>query len=257
MWASYGQLLRGYNKTGESVIIKHVELPPVPSSERAKVDYLRKKKSYQIELDWYRSNYSINGLRLTPLVDFYSDGSIYAIEDLSRHLYTPISSIQPELLKIILTALAAFHAYFLNVNNSYWDQGGYWSLDKRQFEWQSMSDEELKNQAHSIDQELNSAKHQTIIHGDFKLANILHKSYKEVAFVDFQYPGAGVGVKDLITLFASLPEEEHINWQEELITFYFQELSKYENYTPELEKEWRDLYPLAWADYIRFLNGWK
>jgi len=231
-------------------------LPPVPIGDRQKVDFNRKKQSYEIELSWYKSLHMIKQVRLPALIDSHANGLIYAIEDLSQDSFTPVKQISLELLKSILKALASFHATFLDIENPFWKVGGYWSLDKRLFEWQSMPNQNLKNQAQSIDHQLNTAKYQTIIHGDFKLANILHDDKHNIAFVDFQYPGAGVGVKDLVTLFASIPDENYILHQEELIDYYFNELRKHPKCSEELEQEWRSLYPVAWADYLRFLDGW-
>lgn len=119
-----------------------------------------------------------------------------------------------------------------------------------------MQNMDLKLKAQDIDQALKHAKHQTIIHGDCKIANLLITDSGELGMVDFQYVGKGIGVKDLCTLFASLPDNL-MESQEEFIDFYFLCLSKNDVYSEELEEEWRDLYPIAWADYLRFLDGWE
>ena len=106
------------------------------------------------------------------------------------------------------------------------------------------------------------------MHGDAKLANFCfteegdaaHAS--DVAGVDFQYVGGSCGMKDVAYFLGScLSGQELAQYEKELIAFYFMELRKAistlgEVNFLELENEWRQMYPLACADFTRFLLGW-
>ena len=71
--------------------------------------------------------------------------------------------------------------------------------------------------------------------------------------------GGGVGVKDLAYFLGScLSSEELETYERSLVDYYFGELLEKvpEEIGELLEKEWRNLYLLAWADFNRFLLGW-
>jgi Ser/Thr protein kinase RdoA (MazF antagonist) len=121
---------------------------------------------------------------------------------------------------------------------------------------------------------LNQAKAQSLVHGDAKVANFCFSpsgphEQARVAAVDFQYVGRGVGVKDVAYLFSScLDERESEARAEAWLDYYFeclsQEVMRRQEAgrlpalirVAELEEEWRALYPVAWADFLRFLDGW-
>jgi len=169
-------------------------------------------------------------------------------------------------LRACLSWLAHFHATFMNQKpDGLWDQGTYWHLATRPDELEELTDFKLKNAAHKIDQLLEDAQYTTLVHGDAKVANFCFSSCEtRVAAVDFQYVGGGCGMKDVAYLFSScLDENECERRESQLLDYYFNELtSALAEYQPaintlEVEKEWRDLYPVAWADFYRFLQGWS
>ena len=101
-----------------------------------------------------------------------------------------------------------------------------------------------------------------MVHGDAKLANFLFTKKRDaVAAVDFQYVGCGSAMKDLAYFVGScLSGRECERREEELLGTYFSALR--EGLNPEvngaeLELEWRSLYPVAWADFQRFMLGWS
>ena len=123
----------------------------------------------------------------------------------------------------------------------------------------------LREAAPAIDQKLKSAKYQTLVHGDAKLANFcFNQEGTEVAAVDFQYIGGGCGMKDLAYFVGScFRDEEAERIEKEVLDFYFfqiRELVENEYFqisTGELEADWRPLYRVAWADFHRFMKGWS
>ena len=79
--------------------------------------------------------------------------------------------------------------------------------------------------------------------------------------VDFQYVGGGVGVKDLAYFISScLYDDESEKYEVELLNYYFNCLKLSVNSLEidfvEMEKEWRELFYFAWADFHRFYKGW-
>jgi aminoglycoside phosphotransferase (APT) family kinase protein len=123
----------------------------------------------------------------------------------------------------------------------------------------------LKDAAEDLDQALRQAKYRTILHGDAKIANFCFStSGTEVAAVDFQYIGGGVGVKDLAYFVSSCYYEEECQALEEQIlgTYFVALRQSVARWHPSveftgLEDSWRQLYPVAWADFSRFLQGWS
>ncbi len=169
--------------------------------------------------------------------------------------------------------LASFHAYFLNTPFDNFEQPGtYWHLGTRPHELETMPNSPLKKSAEKIDNILEHANYQTLVHGDAKIANFcfnpsIETSYPQisVAAVDFQYVGRGAGIKDLIYLLGSCFDSnglnKHSNAVEEL---YFEKLKQHliKTYSwpmdncVNLTNEWKRLIPFAWADFERFLVGW-
>lgn len=118
-----------------------------------------------------------------------------------------------------------------------------------------------------LDSALNNAHFQTLVHGDAKLANFCFAEDNAqgcLAAVDFQYVGKGIGVKDLAYfLGASLDHNDLVGYEQSLLNEYFLQLQRaLEHYQiqvnfADLQQEWRELYPVAWADFYRFLLGWS
>jgi len=127
-----------------------------------------------------------------------------------------------------------------------------------------MQHHDLKSAAHNIDKTLNSARYQTFIHGDAKLANFCFSNDdSSVAAVDFQYIGGGCGIKDIAYFLGScLDDEQCSSCIPELLDIYFNYLKQAINMRHSnididaLETEWRNLFAIAWTDFYRFLDGW-
>jgi hypothetical protein len=269
LWCGYGQLIRT-TLDDQSVIIKQIKYPTHqnhPKGWVSDISHQRKVKSYQVETNWYKNYneklqdaYSPRYISSSESHDTYS----LILEDLKELGFVPKASIEWDEVKLCIKWLAAFHAKYLGVTpKGLWEIGSYWHLNTRPDELAAIKNCDLKENASKIDHKLNSASYQTLIHGDAKLANFLFNS-KHVSAVDFQYVGGGVGVKDLAYLLSSLYDgDELLINNQKCLDYYFEQLSKYiQLYQPEvefslLENEWRYLYPWAFCDFYRFLEGWS
>lgn len=172
-------------------------------------------------------------------------------------------------LKAVLYWLANFHAsHFNSKSNLIWEIGTYWHLDTRPDELEVLEDKKLKGYAKQIDSVLKDAKYQTIVHGDAKLANFcFNNKGTKCAAVDFQYVGHGCGMKDVIIFMSSSIEPEDCYKMEAwVLDSYFEFLiealkyyhPKFDNIKlSEIELEWRLLFPVAWADFQRFIKAWS
>lgn len=275
LWNGYGQLLRIQlsDSSYETVIVKYIQFPSKTNHPRGwntSLSHQRKVKSYQVELEWYQHwahkcpiTFSVPKCLGTLNI---SNGFLLIMEDLSSSGFPLVKQqLLPIEIEACLTWLANFHAYFLHtIPEKLWNIGTYWHLDTRPDEFDSMSDIALKKAAHEIDATLNNCKFQTLVHGDAKVANFcFSQDGKEVAAVDFQYVGGGCGMKDFAYFMGSCLDEQAC---QELIPFYldfyFELLLKAISLqcrkinVTALENEWRELFPIAWTDFNRFLNGW-
>lgn len=268
LWGGYGELLRVSVVGGErsSVILKMV-VPPGTGVDT--VSDRRKRRSYEVEQWWYhhwaaRCDDRCRVARCLGLQQL--DGSsLLLLEDLECAGFHPSRPPRTEHVRAGLVWLAHFHARFLGERpEGLWEQGNYWHLDTRPEEWDRMPSGGLKEQSASLDRRLKAARFQTLLHGDSKPANFCWHSDGTAAAVDFQYVGGGCGIRDVAYFLDSCLGETGCESQgEEWLRLYFstlrQALRRAEhNVDPdELEQEWRALFPVAWADFCRFEQGWR
>ncbi len=277
LWSGYGEIARYLSpRLDQSIIVKHIDpvrQPKHPKGWNTQTSHQRKLRSYQIEGAFYKlyadkcdldckvpnllTSFNRNQQQVLVLTDLNSLG--FALRK---------SSASMEDVQRGIKWLAHFHARFMqHPGTDLWPIGCYWHLDTRQDELAKMQDGPLKQHARHIDQQLNSAQYQTLVHGDAKLANFCFpedEQSERLAAVDFQYVGRGVGMKDLAYFLGScLPECDLFEFEQQLIDQYFvqlkQALSQYKKELDfaSLEQEWRQLYCFAWADFQRFLLGWS
>ncbi len=287
LWSGYGAIQR-YALTGADyshVIVKHIKPNAKaghPRGWNTSLAHQRKLRSYQVERAWYErwSRECSSACRVPSCYGTLVQGDdiIIVMEDLDASGFSRRStSPNRTQIKSCLKWLANFHASFLGevdgcaesyhqCLNELWPQGNYWHLDTRTEEFEMISDPTVKAFAAQIDDRLKSAKYQTIIHGDAKIANFcLSDDGTSVAAVDFQYVGGGCGVVDVAYFLSScLSSEECFEWAPELLNTYFRYLSdavikagRGKVDIKALEVEWRALYCFAWADFYRFLQGWS
>lgn len=169
-------------------------------------------------------------------------------------------------LATCLKWLANFHAKHMHTQNKLlWKTGTYWHLATRPDELAILKDKELKTFAPYIDEALKNATYQTLVHGDAKLANFCFtEDATECAGIDFQYVGQGCGMKDVALFISSAVAPEKCKALESwLLKTYFSALREaLGHYQPHLdalavEKEYQELFCVAWADFQRFIKGWS
>jgi hypothetical protein len=276
LWSGYGKIMR-YGLKGadiEQLIIKHVKLPDQshhPRGWNTDRSHQRKIKSYQVESAWYRdwSQQCDDHCRVPACFALQSDADefLIALEDLDASGY-PVRKHTVTLseMQVCLNWLANFHATFMDQTpTGLWETGTYWHLATRPDELDALDDVQLKNAAVEIDQRLRDARYQTFVHGDAKLANFCFaEAGHQVAAVDFQYVGGGCGMKDVAYFIGScLHEADCERYESLLLNEYFSALGdalrmrNSGNNVEAVEQEWRALYPLAWADFHRFIKGWS
>lgn len=250
LWSGYGELVR-LEVDSRTVVVKVVtpagaEHPRGWGSDRG---HARKLRSYQVEAEWYRHWASRCPVRVPRAL--HLQPGLFVLEDLDAAGFAGRRrQLSDDDLSQCIRWLARFHRAFLGVTpTGLWPVGTYWHLQTRPDELQAMEAGALRDAAAEIDARLSGCSMQTLVHGDAKAANFCFGT--DVAAVDFQYVGGGVGVKDLVYLLGALPdarlETQHDRW----VAQYFGELDR-----PEAEAAWRPLVPFAWADFERFLVGW-
>ncbi|MEQ8472808.1 MAG: phosphotransferase [Marinoscillum sp.] len=273
LWSGYGEIRRYYLKGGKwpSVIVKHIKWPEQvnhPRGWNTNISHQRKLKSYQVEKNWYQLHQQTNqNCRIPEVYQIIeSDSEILLImEDLNASGFTirlHPGNVTLDHARICLTWLANFHAINIGLtSDGLWPIGTYWHLDTRPDEWKEMRNTDLKKSATAIDQHLNTAKYQTLVHGDAKLANFCFNKSNGVAAVDFQYIGKGCGMKDVAYFMSSCFEDAACEHHEtELLGHYFEQLEMAWVSPIDFQlvkKEWTSLYKYAWADFYRFLDGWS
>lgn len=258
LWGGYGELWRLGLRGGSvaSVILKCV-VPP----ERAQssTSDRRKRRSYEVERAFYQQDFRGCDTDCRMAACYGVEAPLLLLEDLGTAGFRPG---RPPNIRAGLRWLAHFHSRFLGGGHpGLWEQGSYWHLETRQDEWQGMPAGRLKQSAVAIDRCLRQARYQTLVHGDSKPANFCWHGDGTAAAVDFQYVGPGCGIRDVAyfldcCLSYTGSEDQVEGW----LDFYFevldQALRRDGHQADGLEAEWRELFPVAWTDYCRFLLGW-
>jgi aminoglycoside phosphotransferase (APT) family kinase protein len=278
LWSGYGSIVRYHLVDGahSSVIVKHVAPPDArrhPRGWNTDRSHQRKIKSYAVETEWYRTYAAQCGASCRVptcyAVEGRGDEVFMVIEDLDAAGYAiRRTEVDESALRNCLSWLAHFHATFLSESSvGLWESGCYWHLQTRLDELDVLAgeDADLWNAAAAIDAKLSASRYQTLVHGDAKLANFCFSAGgASVAAVDFQYVGAGCGMKDLAYFIGSCLNEASAESSEAwLLDTYFdilrREVSKQKPQVDvdALEAEWRALYAVAWTDFHRFLKGWS
>ena len=272
LWSGYGKISRYqlYGSNCNTVVVKDISLGKMnnhPRGWNTNYSHQRKIKSYKVETHWYEQwNHLCNAdCRVPKFLGSFSQGSDQwiVLEDLDLNFPVRKDILKFSEVKVCLQWLANFHAAFINTEpTGLWKIGTYWHLDTRPDEYDKIENKKLKANAHRIDEQLNQCRFKTIVHGDAKLANFcFSEDGLSVAALDFQYVGGGCGIKDVAYFLGScLKSDELQELEKPLLNAYFSELRKacgpsFVNYAA-MEKEWRDLYPLACVDFVRFLLGW-
>lgn len=268
LWSGYGKIMRiGLTDAAvESVVVKLVQLPQKANHPRgwnSDIGHERKLKSYQVETSWYEHYSRWSKARLPTCLALESQGEevLMVLEDLDKAGF-PLrkTSLSWEEVAACLEWLAQFHASYLGKSpEGLWNKGTYWHLATRPQELAALKDNALKKAAELIDRKLSSCQYSTLVHGDAKLANFCFGEDGKVAGVDFQYVGGGCGMKDVAYFIGSCMEEKDCEQlEEEILNTYFSALNEATaEKNEELEKEWRGMYRIAWADFHRFLKGWS
>lgn len=276
LWSGYGAIMR-YRLTDADrnhVVVKHVKVPAGTDHPRGWNTYLshqRKLHSYQVETVWY-SEFSArcDSACVVPqclAIETRGDETLMVFEDLDESGFSARRELVTDIeLITCLRWLANFHATFLGCSPAgLWPQGTYWHLDTRPDELEALDDLPLKQAASAIDQLLKDCPWQTLVHGDAKLANFCFSlDGTRVAAVDFQYVGGGCGMKDLAYFIGSCLSDGDCERREAwLLERYFTELRQaLARKQPgvdagAVESSWRELFPVAWTDFHRFLKGWS
>ncbi|KAF7781937.1 hypothetical protein PRUB_b1312 [Pseudoalteromonas rubra] len=271
LWSGCGYIHK-FTYQGELLVAKvatvpaqlaHRHITQSPHSLR------RKYQSYEKELNFYRHTgqryISVCALPEVKALAHQNEVFILVLSDFEAQGYQNVNAASHVHLDHMLTWLACFHAVGLvdpDVQAGA-ARGNYWHLDTRPDEFERMVSGKLKSNAHAINQRLLDCPYQTLIHGDAKLANFAFSSKQALGY-DFQHVGLGVGVADVMLLLTSLYSGRELEKQAlACLDSYFEQLGRALSVSwsaeqiAELEKSWRALWPYVWADFQRFLMGWK
>jgi hypothetical protein len=267
LWGGYGEIRRATldGASTRHVIVKSI-VPPddAPRDDAEARSHRRKLRSYAVERAFYQSFAPRCGpeARVPVLIHAGANGdrTLLVLEDLDRAGFARrCTRVSGHEIAACLGWLAHFHARFLGAPpESLWKVGTYWHLATRPDELRALSDSPLRRAAPLLDERLNRARFRTLVHGDAKIQNFCFTNTgAEVAAVDFQYVGGGVGVKDVAYFLTScLTPRELERDAAAHLDHYFERLRAVLPDAEVVETEWRELYPVACADFHRFMLGW-
>ncbi|MEO8875980.1 MAG: phosphotransferase [Polyangiaceae bacterium] len=273
LWSGYGEIFR-VDLIGSAVptaIVKWVKPPAQLRDARDSPEtrsHRRKCRSYDVEAAWYRGLASEHDAtwRVPALLTSRADQNewIFVLEDLDALGFAERRRDPNEAeADACLAWLASFHAHFLGRSvNGLWKAGTYWHLGTRPDELAAVDDRALREAAPLLDRKLAECTYRTLVHGDAKPANFCFAPKgRAVAAVDFQYVGGGCGMKDVAYFLAGddLSDKAEARQLDRYFTHLRAALARRDDAVDAdaIEREWRALYPIAYADFCRFLAGWS
>lgn len=277
LWGGYGEIRRVHlnGAAWPSAIVKSIR-PPAHGrgGGAAQRSHARKLTSYRVELEWYRTYATRIGsaVRMPRLADAATSehGWWLVLEDLDAAGFAgrPVAPSEAE-IEAVLEWLARFHASTLGMStDGLWPIGTYWHLATRPDELAEITAPRLRNLAGPLSAAIDTAEFRSLVHGDAKVENFCFGEggrTGQVAALDFQYVGGGCGMKDVAYFLSSCRESDALLRHEASdLDVYFvalrralRELAAAPGVDDDaVVREWRSLYPLAWADFYRFLAGW-
>ena len=286
----------GAVRTAISKHISPPPLKGAPGSS-AYVGTMRKLDSFCRELNTYRlhplfqTGRDADEYRVPLLLGFqtnlpppYTDGAqltdmVIWLEDMCASGHTVLSkrrSMGSIEVRRCLDWLAWFHASSAHEppSTSPVDRGSYWFLATRphEFEWLKQrsrpksAEAFLCDSAASFAAALDNALFKCTMHGDPKPPNFLiRKGGESVAAVDFQYAGQGCGPQDVAYLLHYEWDSTEGDAYSHFWRYYFDALATNLEGRSDLStsqrtsivKCWRELVPVAIADFARFYCGWS
>ena len=307
LWAGYGNVHRIEvqfdHGRKEFFVIKRVN-PPEDDRSTQSISHLRKLRSYHVEANFYNNiapillNSEIGCTVPVPysIIESSSSQSFqFILSDFSPDFSPSYGSLDRSQTHCAVSWLAKFHASFFqhdlitpvhddsNINSIVWDYGGYWHLKTRLDELEAIDARKhnkfscfhpkVSQLASIIDERMNQSrqKSHTLVHGDYKKDNIMFSdtSDHECAVFDFQYCGAGYGMKDVVMLIVSSVSRKVLSkeGEEGLLTYYYDEFIKYfkdvhvETGEGDIKlgaemtlNTMKKQYELCLLDYVRFMS---
>ena len=264
LWAGMGSVVELRLKPCNVVIIaKKVTLPKRCDS----IGDARKKASYEVEASFYEAHAErlVAAGCAVPrplLVERRGDG----VTIVMTKLVGSSGSMDGAQTRRVLSWLAKLHGLYYGaakadaaVREGLAAQGEYWYLDTRPDEHAAMPkrgwEGRLRLAARAIDERLKADKHQTIVHGDAKSANMLFAKDGEPLLYDFQYVGKACCAKDLaycLCCASDAPDDDA-----DLVAHYHGELCKaVVPGPPPSRRAIDDALALSYADLGRWMSGW-
>ncbi|TMS93903.1 DUF1679 domain-containing protein [Pseudoalteromonas sp. S201] len=274
LWSGCGHIVK-CQLDEQACVIKAIKVPDHINHSKIKQSAFalnRKRDSYHVEYTFYQqfSHKLPKQAAAIECIKAINKGDEYALvfKDFSKQGYTQATT---ENIKAILKWLAQFHAFHLNafhLNTKFdglWPQGSYWHLDTRPDEFNNLPEKsDIKQAASLLNSALKQCNYKTLIHGDAKLANFSANSQGHIRGYDFQYVGAGVGMVDVMYFMTScLDDSELHKHAQTYLNYYFSQFKNaLSHYQPAVNADdviaqWAHLWPVAWADFYRFLLGWS
>ena len=274
LWSGCGQIVK-CQLDEQACVIKAIKVPDHinhPKIKQSSFALNRKRDSYHVEYTFYQqfSHKLPKQAAAIECIKAINKGDEFALvfKDFSKLGYTQATT---ENIKAILKWLGQFHAFHLNafhLNTKFdglWPQGSYWHLDTRPDEFNNLPEKsDIKQAATQLNNALKQCDYQTLIHGDAKLANFAANSQGHILGYDFQYVGAGVGVVDVMYFMTSCMDDSELHKHAQTyLDYYFSQFKNaLSHYQPAVNADdviaqWAHLWPVAWADFYRFLLGWS
>lgn len=269
LWGGMGSVMEMAIQGGPTFVVKRIRMP----KDARGIGDVRKRDSYEVEARFYSKGFAERlvaaGCTLPHPLHVQQDAGVLSI--CMARVEGRSGSMDESQTAAALAWLAKLHAAFWGeradaaVRDGLQPQGGYWYLDTRPDEHESMPtrgwEGRLRLAARAIDARLKAEPMQTVIHGDAKDANMLFSAAPDgsptVTMYDFQYIGKAPPTKDLayaLTCASNVPGAE-----EKMLRHYHAELSAAlasQGDSPPTLDALRAPLALSYADLGRWMSGW-